>query len=164
MIKKMALLICILLVQFCYGSSEQKLLWEDKAQITVNPLSLNNILIRADTLWKIGEFEIAASYYEKIMSERAKNTPCLDVFIAIAANRLGEYYHFHAVTRDFEKAKSFYLIASDFGHGLASNHLGRLFLNGEGVKRNEKKAQHYYELSCKQGYDLGCSNFRLIQR
>ena len=164
MVKKISLLICIFLVQSCYGSSEQKLSWEDGEKGQINPLPLNNTLIKADSLWKIGEFEIAASYYEKIMSEREKNTPCLDVFLAIAANRLGEYHHFHASTRNFEKAKSFYLIASNFGHGLASNHLGRIFLNGEGVKRNEKKAEYYYELSCKQGYDLGCANFRLIQR
>ena len=63
-------------------------------------------------------------------------------------NLSGEKYHFaRGVTQDFSKAKEYYLQAVELGSAVAANHLGRLYLNGEGVEKNNEQAEKWYKRS-----------------
>lgn len=63
-------------------------------------------------------------------------------------NAQGEQYHFaQDGNQDFHKAKECYLQAVDLGSAVAANHLGRLYLNGEGVEQNIPQAQKWYAKS-----------------
>ena len=66
-----------------------------------------------------------------------------------ALNELGERYHFErqGVTQDFKKAREYYLQAVEHKSAKAANHLGRLYLNGEGVEKNPKEAEKWYHKS-----------------
>jgi TPR repeat protein len=56
--------------------------------------------------------------------------------------------------RDPQAAMQWYLRALGQGHAVAPNHLGRLYLNGEGVKKDVREACKWYAVSAARG-DLG---------
>ena len=70
-----------------------------------------------------------------------------------AQNLVGELYHMGApgIEINYNKAREWYLKAVKGGNGVAANHLGRLYLNGEGVQKDEKEAAAWY----KKGMELG---------
>jgi len=64
-----------------------------------------------------------------------------------AQNIAGELYHFgmSGIERDYDKARSWYLKAVSQGNKAAANHLGRIYLNGEGVPKDPQKAEEWYK-------------------
>tara|TARA_R110002050_G_scaffold294841_2_gene453086 strand:+ start:17125 stop:17625 length:501 start_codon:yes stop_codon:yes gene_type:complete len=80
-------------------------------------------------------------------------------------NAIGTMYHFgYGVEVDYKRAKDLYERALEYGNGEAANHLGRLYLNGEGVEKNENRATEYYKISCDNGCDLGCKNYKTWEK
>ena len=68
----------------------------------------------------------------------------------------------YGLTRDRTKGCKFWQQAGELGCAEAYNNIGYAYRNGEGVERDEKKADHYYELSAMGGnvgarHNLGCA-------
>ena len=66
--------------------------------------------------------------------------------------------------RDHAKALDLWHQAGKLGCAAAYHNIGNVYYNGEGVKRDEKKADHYYKLAAMGGYivaryNLGCSEY-----
>lgn len=78
-----------------------------------------------------------------------------------AQNLLGQYYHFGlgGLPVDFKEAKVWYEKSTKQGHPEAPNHLGRIYLNGEGVKKDKKKAKDFYYLAAKRGDVMALHNY-----
>ncbi|MDC0344691.1 hypothetical protein OAN22_00865 [Alphaproteobacteria bacterium] len=52
-------------------------------------------------------------------------------------NKIGKMFHFGVgVTQDFNKARSLYEASLECQYFPTAHHLGRLYLNGEGVSRD----------------------------
>ncbi len=80
---------------------------------------------------------------------------------ADAQNQVGEMLHFgKGVRKDFHLAKTWYLLASNQGHGKAPNQIGRLYSNGEGVQVNLLEACAWYRISRDRGNEWGKINFK----
>ena len=75
---------------------------------------------------------------------------------AIAMFNLGCYYDegLFGLPQDYDKALELWHRAGEFGYAKAYNNIGNTYYNGEGVERDEKKADHYYELAA-MGGDAG---------
>jgi uncharacterized protein len=56
-----------------------------------------------------------------------------------------------------------FLKSSEQGHAIAPNHIGRLYLNGEGVAKDPKEACKWYGLSAKRGDTAGKRNAQWCQ-
>jgi len=52
---------------------------------------------------------------------------------------------------DYAKALELWHRAGDLGHACSYYNVGVAYLKGDGVKRDEKKAKHYYELAAMGG-------------
>ena len=81
---------------------------------------------------------------------------------AEAMFNLGYYYSegMAGLTQDWDKALEHWHRSGELGHAGALNNLGTAYFFGRGVKKNEKKAMHYYELAAMRGdenarYNLG---------
>ena len=66
------------------------------------------------------------------------------------------------ITQDHDKAMELYHRAGELGYAEAYFNIGIAYDNGRGVERNEKKADHYFELAAMGGisearHNLGCS-------
>ena len=66
----------------------------------------------------------------------------------------------HGYPQDYTKALEFYHQAIDLGHAQGYNDIGHAYMNGKGVKVDEKKAKYYWELGAMGGctgsrYNLG---------
>ena len=79
---------------------------------------------------------------------------------------LGCYYDggLHGLAQDYDKAVKFWQQAGELGSADAYYNIGYAFYYGRGVERDEKKADHYYELAAMQGnvyarHNLGCSEW-----
>ena len=105
-------------------------------------------------------FELSASHQDD--EEKYNKQGCklaLEILIPVAnqtnngllQNKIGELYHFKEAIQDFDKAKEWYLKAVKNGNGEAANHLGRLYLNGEGVTKDYSAALDWY----RKGMELG---------
>ncbi len=75
-----------------------------------------------------------------------------------ALNMLGEIYHLQKDIQDYRLALHYYRQASDRGHKIAPNHLARMYLHGEGVKKDSKEALKWYIVSASRGYPLAQYN------
>ena len=69
-------------------------------------------------------------------------------------------YGHNVVPQDHAKAVKLYHRAAELGDAASYCNIGTAYHNGKGVKRNEKKAMHYYELAAMGGvvtarYNLG---------
>lgn len=53
----------------------------------------------------------------------------------------------YGVNQDFRRAHNSYVQAVEKGSAVAANHLGRIYLNGEGVKADPKTAEKWYKKS-----------------
>ena len=80
---------------------------------------------------------------------------------------LGCFYNSgdYGLPRDDTKALELYYQAGELGIADAYCNIGNAYRNGRGVERNDAKANHYYKLAAKGGYDtarhnLGCSEGR----
>ena len=63
--------------------------------------------------------------------------------------------------QDYDKALELYHRAGELGIAKAYYNIGNAYYNGRGVERDEKKANHYYELAAMGGiaiarHNLGC--------
>ena len=81
---------------------------------------------------------------------------------AIAIFQLGCYYErgVYGLPQNYDKAMELYLRAGELGYAVGYFNLGAAFDRGEGVRRDDKKAQYYYELAAIGGdvtarYNLG---------
>ena len=72
---------------------------------------------------------------------------------AAAINMMGGHYERgdYDLTQDHTKALEFYQQAGNLGYAPAYNNIGGCYDHGEGVERDEKKANHYYELAAMKG-------------
>ena len=74
-------------------------------------------------------------------------------------------YGHNVVPQNQAKALKLYQKAGKLGVAAAHCHLGNAYYFGRGVERNEKKANHYWELAAMEGhvaarYNLGCAEAR----
>ena len=58
----------------------------------------------------------------------------------------------NGLTQDSTKAIEFWHKAAKLGSAMACNNIGHAYFNGNGVERDEKKAEHYYELAAMEGF------------
>ena len=68
------------------------------------------------------------------------------------------------LTRDHTKALELWHKAGELGYAKAYGNIGNAYYNGQGVERDKKKANHYYELAAVGGdekarHNLGVSEF-----
>ncbi len=66
---------------------------------------------------------------------------------------------FHAMgsfgfAQDFDASATYYEAASEAGHGRASATLGVMYLSGQGVPRNETKAEEFFARANAQSFDV----------
>ena len=93
-------------------------------------------------------------------------TKRVEVGDATAIFGLGCFYDnaMYGLPRDHEKALELHHRAGELGCAEAYGNIGSVYLTGEGVERDEKKTNHYYELAAIGGYvatrhNLGNSEF-----
>jgi len=86
----------------------------------------------------------------------------VEVNDAQAIYTLGNYYRDgrNGFPQDYNKALELWHRAGELGHAKSYQTIGDAYDNGEGVKVEEKKAEHYYELAAMMGnvearYNLG---------
>ena len=77
----------------------------------------------------------------------------VDAADADAIFQLGSCYKLgmRGLPQDYGKANKFWLGAGELGHALAHNNLANAYENKEGVERDTKKAEYYYELAAMGG-------------
>ncbi|MGX3048564.1 hypothetical protein ACWIUH_12140 [Ursidibacter arcticus] len=46
----------------------------------------------------------------------------------------------------------------------AQSNLGGMYANGHGVRQDNRKAKYYFGLGCDNGNQLGCDNYRILNR
>jgi len=70
-----------------------------------------------------------------------------------AIRNLGSYYFdgMLGLPQDYVKALELYHRAAELGYDEAYNSIGNAYMYGEGVKKDEKKARHYFELAAMRG-------------
>lgn len=87
--------------------------------------------------------------------------PLAELNNAEAQNLIGEIYHFGGkdIQVDYQKAYLWYQRAFENGSGQAANHLGRIYLNGEGRPSNPKIAEYWYYQSSLKGDKEGEMNY-----
>ena len=71
----------------------------------------------------------------------------------------------YGLPRDYDKALKLWHRAGELGYTKAYNNVGNAYHFGEGVERDEKKADHYFELAAIGGdvtarYNLGNAEWR----
>ena len=73
---------------------------------------------------------------------------------AEAINQLGCCYSegSHGLPRDHAKALELWHRATKLGHDTSYYSIGNAYISGNGVERDEKKANHYWELAAMGGY------------
>ena len=88
---------------------------------------------------------------EKEVTERVKKR--VEVGDATAMFSLGCYYRdgFFGMPRDYAKALKLWHKAGELGDAKAYCNIGNAYYNGRGLERDEKKADHYYELAAIRG-------------
>jgi TPR repeat protein len=69
---------------------------------------------------------------------------------AEAAFRLGRYYHLESAEPDYALALKYYQIASKENNAWATNNLGLLYKNGNGVVRDYQRAYDYFLTASRQ--------------
>ncbi|PDX04254.1 SEL1-like repeat protein [Helicobacter pylori] len=60
------------------------------------------------------------------------------------------------VEKNLIKAAQLYSKACDLKEGMGCGALGGLYYNGDGVKRDSKKADQYFSKACKLGFQKTC--------
>ena len=85
----------------------------------------------------------------------------VEVGDANAMFNLGSCYYECNLPRDDTKALELWHQAGELGCAAAYYSIGNAYYNGRGVERDEKKANHYYELAAMGGiaiarHNLGC--------
>ena len=67
---------------------------------------------------------------------------------------VGCYYNggLHGLARDYDKALEIWHQAGELGCAEAYYNIGYAYDNGDGVERDDKKANHYYELAAMGGH------------
>ena len=102
---------------------------------------------------------------EKELVKRIKKR--VEVGDATAMFSLGLYYRdgLYGLQQDLHKALELWHRAGELGYAEAYNNIGNAYYNGRGVERDEKKADHYYELAAIGGdevarHNLGNAEFR----
>jgi len=72
----------------------------------------------------------------------------VEVNDSIAMYELGRYYRdgLYGMSQDYNKAFELFHRATELGHSDAYVCIGYAYYEGEGVERDEKKANHYFEL------------------
>ena len=85
---------------------------------------------------------------------------------ATAMFNLGCYYDegLFGLPQNYDEALELWHRAGDFGYAKAYNNIGNAYYNGREVERDEKKANHYYELAAMGGHviarhNLGANEF-----
>ncbi len=58
--------------------------------------------------------------------------------------------------KDYIQAKKYFEKACDLKYGGRCGNLGVLYYNGDGVKRDSKKADQYFSKACKLGNQKAC--------
>ncbi|MFP6316444.1 tetratricopeptide repeat protein [Helicobacter pylori] len=58
--------------------------------------------------------------------------------------------------KDYIQAKKYFEKACDLKYGGGCFNLGALYYNGDGVKRDSKKADQYFSKACKLGDQEAC--------
>ena len=83
---------------------------------------------------------------------------------AEAINFIGLFYRdgLYGLQQDLHKALELWYRAGELGYAEAYNNIGNAYHFGNGVERDEKKADHYYELAAMGGdgmarHNLGCA-------
>lgn len=97
---------------------------------------------------------------EDVMLERERKL--VEAGDVISIHNLGLCHRdgLHGYPQDYTKALEFYHQAIDLGHAQGYNDIGHAYMNGKGVKFDEKKAKYYWELGAMGGctgsrYNLG---------
>jgi len=77
----------------------------------------------------------------------------VDACDAVATRFVGSYYHngMYGLPQDDTKALELWHRAAELGHTAAYFKIGCNYVNGQGVDRDMKKAEHYYELAAMGG-------------
>lgn len=82
-----------------------------------------------------------------------------------ALNAVAKVYHFgYGMRPNYQYARKLYLEASKYDNPEAYNHLGRIYLNGEGVPKDTTEALKYYQRGCTKGYKLACKNYENLKK
>jgi TPR repeat protein len=62
-----------------------------------------------------------------------------------AAFRLGRYFHMESNTPDYDRALKLYRKAADSGHAWATNNIGVMYQDGQGVEQSHENAREYFK-------------------
>jgi len=83
-----------------------------------------------------------------------------------AIHNLGNYYRnrSYGLTQDYRKALELWHRSADLGFTEAYVSIGYAYNDGEGVKRDKKKAKHYYELAALKGNEVARANLGCVER
>ncbi|WP_159090916.1 tetratricopeptide repeat protein [Aquimarina aquimarini] len=73
-----------------------------------------------------------------------------------AIYNLGAYYAtgYESVSKDIDKSIEYYIRAANMGHGKAAAQLAAIYTIAKEVKKDEKKARHFYELAFENDFDV----------
>jgi TPR repeat protein len=84
---------------------------------------------------------------------------------ATAMYTLGYYYSngSYGLTRDRTKSLELWHKAGELGHAKAYVNIGHAYHNGEGVERDEKKTEHYFELAAMKGDEQARHNLGSLE-
>jgi len=90
------------------------------------------------------------SSFEEIIERAQKRVGADD---AQAMSFLGGYYYdgSHGLPQDYARALELWHRSAELGCAESMSNIGRAYYFGNGVERDEKKAEHYYELGAMKG-------------
>ena len=85
---------------------------------------------------------------------------------AVAINDMGGYYSdgLYRMPQNHAKALELYHQAGELGHSSSYYNIGIAYLNGRGVERDEKKANHYWELAAIGGHVVARHNLGVLEK
>ncbi|PAF51205.1 hypothetical protein BKH43_03090 [Helicobacter sp. 13S00401-1] len=83
------------------------------------------------------------------------------------ANKDGKSCHILAAyyydKKDYGKSTKYALKSCSLDEAIACGVAGRAYENGEGVKKDTKKAKLYYKKACNLGLSKGCENAKKLE-
>ncbi|MEZ0260616.1 MAG: tetratricopeptide repeat protein, partial [Alphaproteobacteria bacterium] len=78
-----------------------------------------------------------------------------------AAFRLGRYFHMESTTPDYERALKLYRKAADSGHAWATNNIGVMHQQGQGLEQSHEKAREYFKKAAEAKNYYGYHNLAI---
>lgn len=110
------------------------------------------------------DYAEALKWYKKAATHPAANKPKDDLFIDAAQEALALIYlKGDGAEKNYHEAFKWLRMLANKNNSWAQYNIGVMYLNGLGIRQNQRIAKEWFGKACDNGYQPGCDRYRELK-